>query len=171
MKPEKKHNLSVLVENHAGVLSQVTRLFSRRAYNIESLAVGITEDPNISRISIIVGGTDRIVEQIVQQLSKLVCTKSVEVLPHEACVSRELLLVKVRAEGQAARSDIIQTAGVFRAKIVDVNLNTMTLEISGQEDKNQALLELISGYGIVEIARTGTIFLQRGERGLNSEKG
>ncbi|GHV09799.1 acetolactate synthase small subunit [Clostridia bacterium] len=163
MKPQMLHTLSVLVENQAGVLSQVTRLFARRSYNIESLAVGVTENPEISRISLIVGGTDRIVDQIVQQLGKLVCTKSVEIIPPDAAVSRELLLVKLRAENQTARSDIIQTAGVFRAKIIDVNPSTMTLEMTGQNDKNQALLQLLEPYGIVEIARTGTIFLRRGE--------
>jgi len=130
-----KHTLSVLVENHAGVLSRIAGLFSRRGFNIDSLAVGVTENPEISRMTIVVDGDDYIVEQVTKQLNKLVDVIKIKELDESDSVSRELALIKVGANA-STRSEIVQIAEIFRAKIVDVSKTTLTIEISGSVDQS-----------------------------------
>lgn len=160
-----KFTLCVLVDNQAGVLFRVTSLFSRRGYNIESLAVGETHRPDISRMTIRLQGDERITEQIVEQLRKLYCVRTVQVLPEESQVTRELMMVKVRATS-ATRGEIIQVASVFRARVVDVSKETMTLELTGEPEKFAALMKLMEDYGILEFARTGALSLERGAHTL-----
>lgn len=164
-----KYTLSVLVENHPGVLSRVAGLFSRRGFNIDSLAVGVTEDPTISRITIVVNGDDYIVEQVSKQLNKLIDVIKVKKLNPKEAVERELALIKVSASSQT-RSDIIQITEIFRANIVDVSKETLTIEISGDEDKIEAFVELIKQYGIKEVVRTGIIAIERGNKVINKNK-
>lgn len=156
-----KYILSVLVENHSGVLSKISGLFTRRGYNIDSLTVSITDDPNISRMTIIVGGDEQITEQIIKQLNKLVDVIKVLELNAEKSISRELALIKVTLE-QTTKSSIIETVNVFRCNIVDMNSKSMIIEISGDEEKVSAFIELMKPYGIKEIVRTGVAVLQRG---------
>jgi len=159
-----KYTLSVLVENHAGVLSRVSGLFSRRGFNIDSLAVGVTEDPNISRITIVVDGDEHTVEQVSKQLNKLIDVIKVKQLVRHESVSRELALIKVSAETAAARSGVMQVVEIFRAKIVDISNTTLTVEISGSTDKVAAAEEMLKQFGIKEIVRTGTIAIERGNK-------
>ncbi|HOM01589.1 MAG TPA: acetolactate synthase small subunit [Acetivibrio sp.] len=158
-----KHTLSVLVENHAGVLSRIAGLFSRRGFNIDSLAVGVTENPEISRMTIVVDGDDYIVEQVTKQLNKLVDVIKIKELEESDSVSRELALIKVGANA-STRSEIVQIAEIFRAKIVDVSKSTLTIEISGSVDKVAALEDMLKQFGIKEIVRTGTIAIERGNK-------
>ncbi|SMC72637.1 acetolactate synthase small subunit [Papillibacter cinnamivorans] len=164
-----QHTLSVLVENSAGVLSQVTRLFSRKGYNIESLAVGVTDDPQVSRITIMVRGTEATIRQVANQLSKLLPVISVRKLEPEKSLTRELVLIKVRAEASPERDSIIQIANIFRANIIDVSKTSLTIEITGDEDKTLALLNLLREYGILEMARTGMVALERGQYTINDD--
>ncbi|WAM34229.1 acetolactate synthase small subunit [Caldicellulosiruptor morganii] len=164
-----KYTLSVLVENHPGVLSRVAGLFSRRGFNIDSLAVGVTEDPAISRMTIVVNGDDYIVEQVTKQLNKLIDVIKVKKLDPKEAVERELALIKVNASSQT-RSDIIQITEIFRANIVDVSKETLTIEISGDEDKIDALIELLKQYGIREVVRTGLIAIERGNKVISKNK-
>ncbi len=159
---EKYQILSVLVENSAGVLSQVTRMFSRKGFNIVSLAVGETDDESISRMTIIVHTDDEMIQQIASQLSKLLPVLSVKVLNNAESVRRELILVKLRAEDRETRDEIIQIVSIFRAKIVDVGTQTLTVEITGDHGKAVALLDLLRSFGILELVRTGTVALERG---------
>jgi acetolactate synthase-1/3 small subunit len=165
-----KHTLSILVENHAGVLSRVAGLFSRRGFNIDSLAVGITENPDISRMTIVVDGDNYIVEQVSKQLNKLIDVIKIKLLDETESVSRELALIKVSAVA-STRSEIMQLMEIFRAKIVDVSKNTLTVESSGTSDKVEALLDMLRPFGIKEIVRTGTIAIERGGRVIGSENG
>ncbi|MDD5603465.1 MAG: acetolactate synthase small subunit [Eubacteriales bacterium] len=158
-----KHILAVLVENHAGVLSRVSGLFSRRGFNIDSLAVGVTEDPAVSRITIVVEGDEYIIEQVGKQLNKLIDVIKIREIDKGDSVSRELALIKVAAD-TASRSEILQLVEIFRAKIVDVSANTLTIEISGSLDKVKALEDMLNPFGIREIARTGMIALERGSK-------
>jgi acetolactate synthase-1/3 small subunit len=158
-----KHTLSVLVENHAGVLSRVAGLFSRRGFNIDSLAVGITEVPEISRMTIVVDGDDHTVEQVSKQLNKLIDVIKVKKLDWSESVSRELALIKVEATA-STRSEIIQIVEIFRAKIVDISKTTLTIEASGSLDKVAALEDMLRQFGIKEIVRTGTIAIERGNK-------
>ncbi|WPX09258.1 acetolactate synthase small subunit [Anaerocellum danielii] len=164
-----KYTLSVLVENHPGVLSRVAGLFSRRGFNIDSLAVGVTEDPTISRMTIVVNGDDYIVEQVTKQLNKLIDVIKIKKLNPKEAVERELALIKVNANSQT-RSDIIQITEIFRANIVDVSKETLTIEISGDEDKIEALIELLKQYGIREVVRTGLIAIERGTKVITKSK-
>ncbi len=159
----KKQILSVLVENNAGVLSQVSRLFARKAYSIDSLTVGPTEDHRISRMTIIVTYDDEATLQIANQVSKLTNVVSVEILP-AGSISRELLMIKVRATDRQSRDEIIQLANIFRGRIVDVARETLTVEITGDTEKNAALVGLLHDYGIDELARSGAVALRRGEQ-------
>jgi len=158
-----KHTLSVLVENHAGVLSRVAGLFSRRGFNIDSLAVGVTENPDISRMTIVVDGDDYVVEQVSKQLNKLVDVIKIKNLDDSESVSRELALIKVSATA-STRSEIVQLVEIFRANIIDVSKNTLTIEISGDADKVGALENLLKQFGIKEIVRTGIIAIERGNK-------
>jgi acetolactate synthase-1/3 small subunit len=164
-----KHTLSVLVENHAGVLSRVAGLFSRRGFNIESLAVGVTENPEISRMTIVVDGDDYTVEQVSKQLNKLIDVIKLKKLDEKDSVSRELALIKVAATA-STRAEIVQLVEIFRAKIVDVSKNTLTIEISGDTKKVSALEELLRQFGIKEIVRTGTIAIERGNRFIEASE-
>lgn len=165
--PVTRHTLSVLVENTPGVLSQVSRLFSRKGYNIESLAVGTTDDPAVSRITIEVKCDDLMVEQIINQLRKLFCVYSVRLLPPNSSIRRELVLIKVKAEGRDVRNEVIQIANIFRATIIDVSTKSLTLAVIGQESKDDALEKLLCEFGILELVRTGMVALERGEATIN----
>lgn len=158
-----KHAISVLVENHAGVLSRVSGLFSRRGFNIDSLAVGVTENPDISRMTIIVDGDDYVIEQVTKQLNKLIDVIKIKQLDPSDSVSRELALIKVAAS-TSTRSEIIQIVEIFRANIVDVSKSTLTVEISGGTAKVAALEDMLKQFGIKEIVRTGTIAIERGNK-------
>ncbi|MBN1596479.1 acetolactate synthase small subunit [candidate division FCPU426 bacterium] len=164
-----RHTLSVLVENQPGVLARVAGLFSGRGFNISSLTVGETEDPTTSRMTIVVAGDDVILEQITKQLNKLVDVIKVYDYTAEAHLERELALIKVQAELKD-RSEIIQLAEIFRAKIVDVSDRTYTLEITGTDDKVNAFIDLLRPFGIRELIRTGTVASARGMKG-KSKKG
>jgi acetolactate synthase-1/3 small subunit len=160
-----RHTLSVLVENKSGVLARVSALFSRRGFNIESLAVGPTENPDLSRMTIVADAESQPLEQITKQLNKLIeVIKIVEL--DDAAVQRELLLVKVRAP-LADRSQVLQTAELFRARVIDVNTDTVTLEATGTPDKLQALLAVLAPLGIKEMAQSGTVALGRGPRSMS----
>ncbi|AKB43282.1 MAG TPA: acetolactate synthase small subunit [Methanosarcina vacuolata] len=158
-----KHTLAVLVENRSGVLSRVASLFSRRGYNIESLAVGVTEDPKTSRMTIVVDGDDHVLEQVTKQLNKLVDVIKVSDIGGDEAVERELALIKVAAD-VSARTEIIQIADIFRARIVDVAPKSITVEVTGDEAKIQAIEKLLRQFGIKEMARTGKIALVRGPK-------
>jgi acetolactate synthase-1/3 small subunit len=158
-----QHTLSVLVENRAGVLTRVASLFARRGFNIDSLAVGVTEDPSLSRITIVVGGDDVRLEQVAKQLHKLINVIKIQDLDPREMVDRELVLFKVNAPADR-RHEIIEIANVFRAKIVDVGKNTVTIEATGAGDKLSAMEDLLRAYGIKELARTGKIALSRASR-------
>jgi acetolactate synthase-1/3 small subunit len=158
----KQHVVSALVENRAGTLSRVSGLFSRRGFNIDSLTVGETEDPSISRMTIAVSGADPVLEQIVKQLSKLVDVIAVRELDSVSCVRREIMLIKIRA-AERSRAGVLEIAGIFRSRVIDVSPATLTLEATGDVEKLDSLLELLRPYGILELARTGLVALERGE--------
>ena len=162
-----RHTLSVLVDNNAGVLSQVSRLFSRKGYNIESLAVGTTDDPEVSRITIEVSASDLMTKQIINQLRKLFPVHSVKELVADHSIRRELVLIKVKAESRDIRNEVIQIANIFRASIIDVSLGSITLAIIGDESKDNAMQGLLKEFGILELARTGMVALERGEVTIN----
>ena len=162
------YTVGVLVANEPGVLSRVSGLFSRRGFNIESLAVGPTEDQTVSRITLVVRGDDQHIEQLVQQLYKLICVQKVQVFKPSSAVERQLVLVKVKADADN-REAVMRLADVFRAKVMDVSRTSMILGITGDEDKVQALLALLSDYGILELVQTGAIALERGESYMTSE--
>ena len=152
---------SILVENSAGVLSRVAGLFSRRGYNIDSLTVGETTDPKVSRMTVTVTGDDDVLEQIEKQLSKLIDVKEVVELPAEASVCRELVLVKVECD-TTRRQEIIAISDIFRANIVDVSPESVIIELTGAQSKLNAFIELLNGFKITELARTGITGLARG---------
>jgi acetolactate synthase-1/3 small subunit len=159
-----KHTLVAHMENKPGVLSRVASLFRRRNYNIESLSVGHSETLGISRMTIVLHGDDRIVEQVVRQLNKLVNVTEVVNVSHRPTVIRELALVKVKA-GPGVRSEIIELANVFRARIIDVGATSLTVEITGPEDRVNSLLGLLEPYGVEELARTGRVAMVRSGNG------
>ncbi len=161
-----RYILSVLVENRAGVLSRVSGLFSRRSYNIDSLSVSETEDPEISRMTIAVRGDQYIFDQVRKQLNKLIDVIKITELKPDRSVYRELALVKVNAAPEN-RSAIGETAEIFRGKIVDVASETLTVEITGDVDKITAFIELMKPYGIKEMARTGLTALERGNNTIS----
>jgi len=160
----KAHTLSVLVENKAGVLSRVTGLFSRRGFNIESLAVGPCEEPGMSRITIVVIGDDAQVEQVMKQLNKLIDVIKVSDLSDNERVERELALIKVTAEVGTSRAEIMQIAGIFRAQIVDVSPKSLILQVIGDTEKIEAMEKLLRQYGVKEFVRTGTVGILRGSK-------
>ncbi|NYT06270.1 MAG: acetolactate synthase small subunit [Methanomicrobiales archaeon] len=166
----KAHTLSVLVENKAGVLSRVAGLFSRRGFNIESLAVGTCEEPNMSRITIVVIGDDAHLEQVKKQLNKLIDVIRVTDITYRDHVARELALIKVHAEAGSSRAEIMQIATIFRAKIIDVGTKTIVLEITGNTDKIDALEKLLRQFGIKELVRTGRVAILRGAKTVAGEK-
>ncbi|KUK30646.1 MAG: Acetolactate synthase, small subunit [Methanosarcinales archeaon 56_1174] len=156
-----KHTLAVLVENKSGVLARVAGLFARRGYNIDSLAVGVTENPEISRMTIVVRGDDRVLEQVSKQLNKLIDVIKVSDLPSEESVERELALFKVAADA-STRPAIMQLVDVFRANIIDVSKRSLIIEITGDEEKINAMESLLRDFGILEMCRTGRIAMSRG---------
>ncbi|MDR0409580.1 MAG: acetolactate synthase small subunit [Spirochaetaceae bacterium] len=164
----KAHVLAVLVENRAGTLSRVAGLFSRRGFNIDSLTVGETEDKDISRMTISVFGDDAVLEQIVKQLGKLVDVISIHKL-EDSCIKREILLVKVMSN-EKNRSAIVEVASIFRSRVVDISSSTITIEATGSFDKLNGLLQLLRPYGILELARTGLVALERGPRTLSNNE-
>lgn len=161
--------LAVLVENRAGVLTRVTSLFARRGYNIESLAVGPTHDPAISRITITVSGDEELVDQITRQLHKLPDVLMVRHLAPEDHFSRQLVFLKVCTDA-STRAQILQIVDIFRGHVIDVSPKTLTIELSGKEDKIQALQGMLEPYGILELVRTGPIAIERGERSMSVEQ-
>jgi len=162
-----KHTLSVLVEDEAGVLTRIAGLFARRGFNIESLAVGPAEQVGISRITMVVQGDDQIIEQISKQLYKLINVIKVQDITTIPCVERELMLLKLNAVS-SNRSEIIELAQIFRARVVDISEDALTLEVVGDPGKMVALVQMLNRFGIREIARTGKIALTR-ESGVNTE--
>ncbi len=156
-----KHTLSVLVENKPGVLARVAGLFSRRGFNIDSLAVGVTDKPEISRMTVVVDVEEHSLEQVYKQLNKLINVIKVIDLPDENSVQRELVLVKVKAE-PSNRADVAGIVEIFRGKIVDVGKGTLSVEVTGPASKLRAFEELMRPYGVVEVVRTGMIALPRG---------
>ena len=166
---ENYHTLSILVENHYGVLTRVAALFARRGYNIDSLAVGMTEDPSVSRMTIVVYGDNAIIEQVIKQLYKLIEVIKVVDLSAEEYVDRELALIKVGTTSET-RADILQIVEIFRAKVVDIGSNTMMIEITGGSEKISALEKLLRPFGIKKLARTGKVGLLRGPKDMPKEK-
>jgi acetolactate synthase I/III small subunit len=162
-----KHTLSVLVEDEAGVLSRISGLFARRGFNIESLAVGPAEQSGVSRITMVVPGDDRVIEQLTKQLYKLVNVLKVQNVTEIPCVERELMLLKVNATS-STRSEIVELAQIFRARVVDVAEDSVTLEVVGDPGKMVAIVQVLLKFGLKEIARTGKIALTR-ESGVNTE--
>ncbi len=155
------HTLAVLVENRPGVLTRVSGLISRRAFNIESIVAGYTEEEDVTRITIVVNGDDREIEQVVNQLAKLVDVIKIIDLTSTDYLDRELALIKVCAVPEK-RSDIVDIVDIFRARIVDVNRETMVIELSGSQEKIDALCEVMRDHGIIEIVRTGKTVISRG---------
>lgn len=155
-----RHTISVLVENKFGVLTRVAGLFSGRGYNIDTLNVGPTHDPKMSRMTIVTRGDDATVEQIVKQLNKLINVLEVQDFRDAEYVDRELVLVKVKVDSKT-RAEVMQIADIFRAKIVDVQSQSLTVEITGNESKVEKFLELMSNFGVVAITRTGKVALPR----------
>jgi acetolactate synthase-1/3 small subunit len=162
-----KHTLSVLVENKPGVLARVSGLFSRRSFNIDSLAVGETENPDVSRITIVVNADSSPLEQVTKQLNKLVNVLKIVELDPQQSVQRELLLVKVRAD-RALRSQVLETVELFRAKVIDVAPDTLTIEATGNPDKLEALLRDLEPYGIKEMVQSGLVAIGRGSRSITT---
>lgn len=162
----RRHTFAVLVENKFGVLGRITGLFSARGFNIESLSVAETEDTTVSRITLVTEGDDLILEQVNKQLNRLIDVIKVTDLSEEAHVDRELVLIKVHAEAEQMRSEVLRLADIFRAKVVDVTPKTYVLEVTGDEGKIRAAIELLKPLGIKEVVRTGKIAIARGQRVL-----
>ncbi|MBP2476940.1 acetolactate synthase-1/3 small subunit [Crossiella equi] len=162
-----RHTLSVLVENKPGVLARVAGLFSRRGFNIESLAVGPTEHPEVSRMTIVVAVEELPLEQVTKQLNKLVHVIKIVELDASVSVRRELLLVKVRADA-TVRSQVLETVQLFRAKVVDVSPEALTVEATGTTDKLDALLRMLEPYGIREMVQSGMVAIGRGARSITA---
>ena len=162
-----KHTISALVEDEAGVLTRIAGLFARRGFNIESLAVGPAEKPGISRITMVVPGDDASIEQLTKQLYKLINVLKVQDITQSPCVERELMLIKVKATS-SNRAEVIELAQVFRARIVDISEETLTIEAVGDPGKMVAIIQMLSKFGIREVARTGKVALVR-ESKVNTE--
>ena len=158
---ETKHTLVALVENKPGVLNRMASLFRRRGFNIESIAVGVSELPHLSRVTVVVNGSTTMVEQVRKQLDKVVDVIKVSDITAESTVARELALIKVKATS-ANRSEIIEIVDIFRASIVDVAADSVTIEVTGDEDKIDSLFKLLRSFGIKEMNRTGRIAMTRG---------
>jgi acetolactate synthase-1/3 small subunit len=158
--------ISVLLENEAGALSRVAGLFSARGYNIEGLSVAPTDDPDVSRMTIVTWGDDAIIEQIIKQLRKLIEVIKVTDLSEGAHIEREMVLLKVQAEGGEQRAEVKRIADIYRSRIIDVTDSSFTLEVTGDGQKVQSLLELFEPAQVVEVVRTGTTAIGRGARGM-----
>ncbi len=164
-----RYILSVLVNNHSGVLSRIAGLFSRRGYNIDSLSVGETEDQEVSRMTIAVRGDAAVLEQITKQLEKQIDVIHVQVLNPQDSVFRELMMVKINTP-QDKRAVVVELADIFKAKIVDVDTETVTVELTGETDKLEAFFRLIEPYGIRELVRTGLTAVGRGNETINDAR-
>ena len=158
-----KHTIAVIVENKSGVLTRIAGLFSRRSFNIDSLSVGATDNPDYSRMTITVHGDRDVLEQVIKQLSKLINVIRVSELEASESVERELAIIKVNADKES-RSEIMQIVNIFRAKIIDVSHRSMIIEVTGDEEKVDAIVQLLRQFGIKEIARTGKVSMVRGAR-------
>jgi acetolactate synthase I/III small subunit len=161
-----RHTISILLENEAGALSRVSGLFSARGYNIESLTVAPTEDPTLSRMTLVTRGSDDIIEQITKQLNKLVDVVKLVDLTEGAHIEREMLLIKVKAQG-AAREEMKRLADIFRGHIIDVTDTTYTIELTGAGDKLDAFIQAMDGSNILETVRSGVSGIARGDKALN----
>ena len=159
---KKLYTLAILVQDIPGVLSQVARLFSRKGYNIESIVSGETDKPGITRITIVLLADELMISQIAAQCRKLIPVKAVKLLDEATYIQREFALIKVKAADRGARDEVIQMANVFRANIIDVSRETLTVAIFGDKDKTSALIGLLEDFGILEIAKTGTLAIERG---------
>jgi len=164
-----KHTVAVLVENKSGVLTRVAGLFSRRGFNIESLAVGVTENADTSRMTIVVSGDDKVLEQVMKQLNKLIDVIRVSDIPQEDSVNRELALIKVGVDSNT-RAEVMQIVDIFRAKIVDVGAKSLIVEVTGDESKISAIEQLLRQFGVKEMVRTGKVAMNRGAKVVQSEK-
>ncbi len=164
-----KHTLAILVENKSGVLTRVAGLFSRRGFNIESLAVGVTENPDTSRMTIVVSGDDHVLEQVEKQLNKLIDVIRVSDIPVDESVNRELALIKVGVDS-ATRAEVMQIVDIFRAKIVDVGAKSLIIEVTGDEGKINAIEQLLRQFGVKEMVRTGRVAMNRGSKVVQTEK-
>ena len=161
--PQKKlYTLSILVDDVPGVLSQVARLFSRKGYNIESIVSGATDRPGITRISIEIIADELMLEQIAAQCRKLLPVQAVKVLDEETCIRQENAFIKVQASSRAQRDEVIQLVNIFHAKVIDVDKSALTIYVFGSPAKVQALIRMLEDFGIMEIAKTGTIAIERG---------
>lgn len=158
-----RHTLAVLVENRPGVLSHVAGLFARRGYNIESLVVGETEDKTVSRITLVVEGDERVIEQVNKQLNKQIEVIKVNDITNEQTVDRQMLLVKVTAD-QAARQEILQLMEIFRCRVVDIGRRSLIIEATGDEGKIEAVIQSLRPFGIKELVRTGKVSMVRGSK-------
>ena len=161
-----RHTLSVLVEDQPGVLARISALFSRRGFNIDSLAVGPTEIAGISRMTIVVNVEELPLEQVTKQLNKLVNVLKIVELDQDSAVQRELLLVKVKADIET-RTHVIETVELFRAKVVDVAVDTVTIEATGSRDKLEALLRMLEPFGVKELVQSGMVGIGRGSRSIS----
>jgi acetolactate synthase-1/3 small subunit len=159
---KKPYTLSILVRDTPGVLSQVARLFSRKGYNIESIVSGETDKPGVTRITIVILGDELMVSQIADQCRKLIPVITVKILDESTSIQREFALIKVQAADRNARDEVVQMANIFRANIIDVSRDTLTVAIFGDRDKTSALIELLADFGILEISKTGTLAIERG---------
>lgn len=158
----KPYTLCILVQDIPGVLSQVARLFSRKGYNIESIVSGETDKPGVTRITIVLLSDELMISQIAAQCRKLLPVIAVKILEESSSIQREFALIKVRAVDRNSRDEVIQMANIFRAKIIDVSRETLTVAIFGEKEKTTALIGMLSDFGILEIAKTGTIAIERG---------
>jgi acetolactate synthase-1/3 small subunit len=165
-----RHVISVLVDNEPGVLSRISGLFSGRAFNIESLNVAETLDPTISRMTLVTSGNEQIIEQIIKQLNKLVNVIKVFDLTGSDYVEREMALIRVNAEN-SSRAEVLRILEIFRGRVVDVSAKSYTFEITGDEKKIQAVVELLAPFGIIEIVRTGKVAIARGKKDSSPAKG
>ncbi len=164
-----KHIVSALVYNRSGVLTRISGMFSRRGFNIDSLTVGTTENPDISRMTIVANGDDATIDQMLRQLEKLADVITARRLKPQKTVTRELALFKVRCNGET-RGEIVQICEIFRAKVIDVSVGSLTVEITGAEDKLTALYNMLEKHGILEVVKTGAIAIERGEKILTAEE-
>lgn len=160
-----KKVFQLLVDNTSGVLSRISGLFSRRGYNIESITAGVTSNPDFTRITIVATGDEAILEQIEKQVGKLIDVREIWELKPDSSVFRELILVKVKVKDEQ-RQAVVSVSDIFRAKIIDVDIDSMIIELTGNQSKIDAFLDLLAGYEILEIARTGIAGLKRGTEGL-----
>jgi acetolactate synthase-1/3 small subunit len=163
-----KHIISLLVENESGALSRIAGLFSARGYNIESLTVATTEDPTLSRMTIVTVGSDRVIEQITKQLNKLVDVVKLQDLTEGDFIEREMMFVKVKAQGEAHRSEIQRLSDIFRARIIDVTDTTFCIELTGSGKKLDAYIKTLHEKDVIEVVRSGSMSISRGEKALTT---